>query len=234
MTMKSKFIQLESCISSSRLYHGWVWSLDSRLYANLDFRGLKAWPQVKRVLLAWRGPWWVAVIAALSWTLVGCLVVFVCWHGYCNILLYLLEHALWQGYWDLLIYRTIAGIGLGWWIRYCMAFSSRAEAGRYNTVQRQQAMLPSVAKLGVLTALLTPYYFLILFGVVSGWYYSCLWFDLPKWNYEPEIFVQNKVRNAKDIPYWTIQAIVKDGTTKTSIGVAILTSVQTLVTTVLI
>ena len=154
-------------------------------------------------------------VRVLTWTI----VLFAIFTGLC---------ALAQGYWDLLIYRTIAGIGLGGEFGIGMALAAeawpaqhRAKATSYVAIGWQLGVLAAA----LLTPLLLPYSGwrgMFLVGIIPAF---VAWIFRAKLH-EPEIFVQNK--EIKEHSHTnSFKLLVKDvRTTKTSIGVAILTSVQ--------
>lgn len=154
-------------------------------------------------------------VRVLTWTI----VLFAIFTGLC---------ALAQGYWDLLIYRTIAGIGLGGEFGIGMALAAeawpaqhRAKATSYVAIGWQLGVLAAA----LLTPVLLPYIGwrgMFLVGIIPAF---VAWIFRAKLH-EPEIFVQNK--EIKEHSHTnSFKLLVKDvRTTKTSIGVAILTSVQ--------
>ena len=154
-------------------------------------------------------------VRVLTWTI----VLFAVFTGLC---------AFAQGYWDLLIYRTIAGIGLGGEFGIGMALAAeawpaqhRAKATSYVAIGWQLGVLAAA----LLTPVLLPYIGwrgMFMVGIIPAF---VAWFFRAKLH-EPEIFVQNK--EIKEHSHTnSFKLLVKDvRTTKTSIGVAILTSVQ--------
>lgn len=154
-------------------------------------------------------------VRVLTWTI----VLFAVFTGLC---------AFAQGYWDLLIYRTIAGIGLGGEFGIGMALAAeawpakhRAKATSYVALGWQLGVLAAA----LLTPLLIPYIGwrgMFMVGIIPAF---VAWFFRAKLH-EPEIFVQSKEVNEHSHRE-SFKLLVKDAaTTKTSIGVAILTSVQ--------
>ena len=154
-------------------------------------------------------------VRVLTWTI----VLFAVFTGLC---------AFAQGYWDLLIYRTIAGIGLGGEFGIGMALAAEAWPAKHRAKATSYVALGW--QLGVLAAaLLTP-----LLIPIIGWRGMFMVGIIPAlvaWVFraklhEPEIFVQSK--ESKEHSHTnSFKLLVKDvRTTKTSIGVAILTSVQ--------
>lgn len=154
-------------------------------------------------------------VRVLTWTI----VLFAVFTGLC---------ALAQGYWDLLIYRTIAGIGLGGEFGIGMALAAEAWPAKHRA--KATSYVAIGWQLGVLAAaLLTP----VLIPVI-GWRGMFMVGIIPAfvaWIFraklhEPEIFVQNKESHQHSHKN-SFKLLVKDvKTTKTSIGVAVLTSVQ--------
>lgn len=154
-------------------------------------------------------------IRVLTWTI----MLFAVFTGLC---------ALAQGYWDLLIYRTIAGIGLGGEFGIGMALAAEAWPARHRA--RVSSYVALGWQVGVLAAaLLTP-----LLLPVIGWRGMFLVGVIPAivaWVirnklHEPEAFVR-KPAPAKGQRFAAFKLLVKDrATTKTSLGVIVLTSVQ--------
>ncbi|MGF7453049.1 MFS transporter [Pasteurella bettyae] len=153
-------------------------------------------------------------VRVLTWTI----VLFAVFTGLC---------AFAQGYWDLLIYRTIAGIGLGGEFGIGMALAAeawpahhRAKASSYVALGWQVGVLAAA----LLTPLLLPIIgwrgmFLVgIFPALVAWY-------LRAKLHEPELFVK---KQESTIPTKSpFKLLVKDvQTTKVSIGVVVLTSVQ--------
>lgn len=132
------------------------------------------------------------------------------------------------GYWDLLIYRTIAGIGLGGEFGIGMALAAEAWPAKHRA--RVSSYVALGWQVGVLAAaLLTP-----LLLPVIGWRGMFLVGVIPAlvaWIirnkiHEPEVFVR-KPKERKASRFEAFKLLVKDkATTKVSIGVIVLTSVQ--------
>ena len=154
-------------------------------------------------------------IRVLTWTI----VLFAVFTGLC---------AFATGYWDLLIYRTIAGIGLGGEFGIGMALAAEAWPAKHRArVSSYVALGWQVGVLGA--ALLTP-----LLLPVIGWRGMFLVGVIPAvvaWVirnrlHEPEVFVR-KPKASKGQRFQAFKLLVKDkDTTKTSLGVIVLTSVQ--------
>ena len=153
-------------------------------------------------------------VRVLTWTI----VLFAVFTGLC---------ALAQGYWDLLIYRTIAGIGLGGEFGIGMALvaeawpaSKRARASSYVGLGWQLGVLAAA----IVTPLLLP---------VIGWrgmfavgiFPAVAAYFIRSKLHEPEVFVANKA-NDPDAAFSLRQLVADKETTKTSLGVVILCSVQ--------
>ncbi|GJH42784.1 MFS transporter [Pasteurella canis] len=157
-------------------------------------------------------------IRVLTWTI----VLFAVFTGLC---------AFAQGYWDLLIYRTIAGIGLGGEFGIGMALAAEAWPARHRAKASSYVALGwQVGVLGaaLLTPLLLPHIgwrgmFLVgIFPAFVAWY-------LRAKLHEPEIFVQKQtaLESQKASRLEPFRLLIKDkATTKISIGIVILTSVQ--------
>ncbi|SPY32866.1 MFS transporter [Pasteurella canis] len=157
-------------------------------------------------------------IRVLTWTI----VLFAVFTGLC---------AFAQGYWDLLIYRTIAGIGLGGEFGIGMALAAEAWPARHRAKASSYVALGwQVGVLGaaLLTPLLLPHIgwrgmFLVgIFPAFVAWY-------LRAKLHEPEIFVQKQtaLESQKTSRLEPFRLLIKDkATTKISIGIVILTSVQ--------
>ena len=157
-------------------------------------------------------------VRVLSWTI----VVFVVFIGLCAIA---------QGYWDLLIYRTIAGIGLGGEFGIGMALAieawpakHRAKAASYVALGWQVGVLAAA----LLTPVLLPHigwrgmFVVGIFPAFVAWY-------LRVRLHEPEIFSQKQTElsTQKISKLESFKLLVKDkATTKVSLGVVVLTSVQ--------
>ena len=154
-------------------------------------------------------------IRVLTWTI----VLFAVFTGLC---------AFAQGYWDLLIYRTIAGIGLGGEFGIGMALAAEAWPARHRA--RVSSYVALGWQLGVLgAALLTP-----LLLPVIGWRGMFLVGVIPAivaWVirnklHEPEVFVARS-KTEQPSALHCLKLLMKDkATTKVSLGVIVLTSVQ--------
>ena len=153
-------------------------------------------------------------VRVLTWTI----VLFAVFTGLC---------ALAQGYWDLLIYRTIAGIGLGGEFGIGMALvaeawpaSKRARASSYVGLGWQLGVLAAA----IVTPLLLP---------VIGWrgmfavgiFPAVAAYFIRSKLHEPEVFVANKAKDP-DAGFSLRRLVADTETTKTSLGVVILCSVQ--------
>ena len=157
-------------------------------------------------------------VRVLTWTI----VLFAVFTGLCAIA---------QGYWDLLIYRTIAGIGLGGEFGIGMALAieawpakHRAKAASYVALGWQVGVLAAA----LLTPVLLPHigwrgmFVVGIFPAFVAWY-------LRVRLHEPEIFSQKQTAlSTQKIPKLeSFKLLVKDkATTKVSLGVVVLTSVQ--------
>ena len=157
-------------------------------------------------------------VRVLTWTI----VLFAVFTGLC---------AMAQGYWDLLIYRTIAGIGLGGEFGIGMALAieawparHRAKAASYVALGWQVGVLAAA----LLTPILLPYigwrgmFVLGIFPAFAAWY-------LRSHLHEPEIFTekQSALAGNRNSKWASFKLLVKDkATTKISLGVIVLTSVQ--------
>ena len=157
-------------------------------------------------------------VRVLTWTI----VLFAVFTGLCAIA---------QGYWDLLIYRTIAGIGLGGEFGIGMALAieawpakHRAKAASYVALGWQVGVLAAA----LLTPVLLPHigwrgmFVVGIFPAFVAWY-------LRTRLHEPEIFSQKQtaLSTQKTSKLESFQLLVKDkATTKVSLGVVVLTSVQ--------
>lgn len=154
-------------------------------------------------------------IRVLTWTI----MLFAIFTGLC---------AFATGYWDLLIYRTIAGIGLSGEFGIGMALAAEAWPAKHRA--RVSSYVALGWQVGVLAAaLLTP-----LLLPVIGWRGMFLVGVIPAlvaWIirnkiHEPEVFVR-KPKERKASRFEAFKLLVKDkATTKVSIGVIVLTSVQ--------
>ena len=157
-------------------------------------------------------------VRVLTWTI----VLFAVFTGLCAIA---------QGYWDLLIYRTIAGIGLGGEFGIGMALAieawpakHRAKAASYVALGWQVGVLAAA----LLTPVLLPHigwrgmFVVGVFPAFVAWY-------LRVRLHEPEIFSQKQtaLSTQKTSKLESFKLLVKDkATTKVSLGVVVLTSVQ--------
>ena len=157
-------------------------------------------------------------VRVLTWTI----VLFAVFTGLCAIA---------QGYWDLLIYRTIAGIGLGGEFGIGMALAieawpakHRAKAASYVALGWQVGVLAAA----LLTPVLLPHigwrgmFVVGIFPAFVAWY-------LRVRLHEPEIFSQKQTElsTQKISKLESFKLLVKDkATTKVSLGVMVLTSVQ--------
>ena len=157
-------------------------------------------------------------VRVLTWTI----ILFAVFTGLCAIA---------QGYWDLLIYRTIAGIGLGGEFGIGMALAieawpakHRAKAASYVALGWQVGVLAAA----LLTPVLLPHigwrgmFVVGIFPAFVAWY-------LRVRLHEPEIFSQKQTElsTQKISKLESFKLLVKDkATTKVSLGVVVLTSVQ--------
>lgn len=157
-------------------------------------------------------------VRVLTWTI----VLFAVFTGLCAIA---------QGYWDLLIYRTIAGIGLGGEFGIGMALAieawpakHRAKAASYVALGWQVGVLAAA----LLTPVLLPHigwrgmFVVGIFPAFVAWY-------LRVRLHEPEIFSQKQtaLSTQKTSKLESFKLLIKDkATTKVSLGVVVLTSVQ--------
>ena len=157
-------------------------------------------------------------VRVLTWTI----VLFAVFTGLCAIA---------QGYWDLLIYRTTAGIGLGgeFGIGIALAIEAwpakhRAKAASYVALGWQVGVLAAA----LLTPVLLPHigwrgmFVVGIFPAFVAWY-------LRVRLHEPEIFSQKQTElsTQKISKLESFKLLVKDkATTKVSLGVVVLTSVQ--------
>ncbi|VVE38887.1 MFS transporter [Pandoraea capi] len=152
-------------------------------------------------------------VRVLSWTI----LLFAVFTGLCSLA---------QGYWDLLAYRTIAGIGLGGEFGIGMALAAEACAPERRA--RASSFVGLGWQAGVLAAaLLTP-----LLLPVIGWrgmfavglLPAVVSFIMRRTLGEPEMFLAQQQQPRERAP---LKLLVKDGaTTRASLGVAILCSVQ--------
>lgn len=152
-------------------------------------------------------------VRVLSWTI----LLFAVFTGLC---------ALAQGYWDLLAYRTIAGIGLGGEFGIGMALAAEACAPERRA--RASSFVGLGWQAGVLAAaLLTP----VLLPVIGwrgmfavGLLPAVVSFVMRRTLGEPEMFLAQQRTPREHAP---LKLLVKDcATTRASLGVAILCSVQ--------
>ena len=157
-------------------------------------------------------------VRVLTWTI----VLFAVFTGLCAIA---------QSYWDLLIYRTIAGIGLGGEFGIGMALAieawpakHRAKAASYVALGWQVGVLAAA----LLTPVLLPHigwrgvFVVGIFPAFVAWY-------LRVRLHEPEIFSrkQTALSTQKISKLESFKLLIKDkATTKVSLGVVVLTSVQ--------
>jgi MFS family permease len=153
-------------------------------------------------------------IRVLTWTI----VVFAVFTGLC---------AFAQGYWDLLVYRTLAGLGLGGEFGIGMALAAEAWPAKHRArVSSYVALGWQVGVLGAafLTPLLLPvigWRGMFLVGVIPAF---IAWFIRNKLH-EPEVFIRNTANKKSSAN--SFKLLVKDArTTRTSLGIAILCSVQ--------
>ena len=157
-------------------------------------------------------------VRVLTWTI----VLFAVFTGLCAIA---------QSYWDLLIYRTIAGIGLGGEFGIGMALAIEAWPAKHRAKAASYVALGW--QFGVLAAaLLTPVllshigwrgmFVVGIFPAFVAWY-------LRVRLHEPEIFSQKQTElsTQKISKLESFKLLVKNkATTKVSLGVVVLTSVQ--------
>lgn len=153
-------------------------------------------------------------VRVLTWTI----VLFAVFTGLC---------AFAQGYWDLLIYRTVAGFGLGGEFGIGMALAAEAWPAKHRA--RVSSYVALGWQCGVLAAaMLTP-----LLLPVIGWRGMFLVGVIPAivaWVirnrlHEPEVFVRSSAKKKSTLEAFKL--LVKDkATTKVSMGIAVLCSVQ--------
>ncbi len=153
-------------------------------------------------------------VRVLTWTI----VLFAVFTGLC---------AFAQGYWDLLIYRTVAGFGLGGEFGIGMALAAEAWPAKHRA--RVSSYVALGWQCGVLAAaMLTP-----LLLPVIGWRGMFLVGVVPAivaWVirnrlHEPEVFVRSSAKKKSTLEAFKL--LVKDkATTKVSLGIAVLCSVQ--------
>lgn len=156
---------------------------------------------------------YIGRVKVLSWTI----LLFSVFTGLC---------ALAHGYWDLLIYRTIAGIGLGGEFGIGMALV--AEAWPAEKRARASSYVGLGWQLGVLLAALVTPLCLPLLGwrgmFALGLLPALVSFILRRTVGEPETFVTHNRSPRQASP---VRLLVRDWrATRTSIGVAVLCSVQ--------
>ena len=157
-------------------------------------------------------------VRVLTWTI----VLFAVFTGLCAIA---------QGYWDLLVYRTIAGIGLGGEFGIGMALAieawpakHRAKAASYVALGWQVGVLAAA----LLTPVLLPHIGWRGMFVVGIFPAFVAWSLRPRLH-EPEIFSrkQTALSTQKTSKLESFKLLIKDkATTKVSLGVVVLTSVQ--------
>ena len=152
-------------------------------------------------------------VKVLTWTI----VLFAVFTGLC---------ALAQGYWDLLFYRTMAGLGLGGEFGIGMALV--AEAWPANKRARASSYVGLGWQLGVLAAAIVTPMLLPVIGwrgmFAIGIFPAVVAYFIRNSLHEPEVFVANKAGKSTKS---SLRFLVKDwDTTKLSIGMAILCSVQ--------
>ena len=157
-------------------------------------------------------------VRVLTWTI----VLFAVFTGLCAIA---------QGYWDLLIYRTIAGIGLGGEFGIGMALAIEAWPAKHRAKAASSVALGwqfGVLAAALLTPVLLPHigwrgmFVVGIFPAFVAWY-------LRVRLHEPEIFSQKQtaLSTQKISKLESFKLLVKDkATTKVSLGVVVLTSVQ--------
>lgn len=154
-------------------------------------------------------------VRVLTWTI----ILFAVFTGLC---------AFAQGYWDLLIYRTIAGIGLGGEFGIGMALAAEAWPARHRAKAASYVALGwqvGVLAAALLTPLLLPIigwrgmFIVGIFPAFVAWY-------LRAKLHEPDIFMQKQT--ALDKPKTSpFKLLIKDpATTRISLGIIVLTSVQ--------
>jgi len=153
-------------------------------------------------------------VRVLTWTI----VMFAMFTGLC---------ALAQGYWDLLIFRTLAGVGLGGEFGIGMALAAEAWPARHRArVSSYVALGWQTGVLGaaLVTPLLLPFIGwrgMFIVGVIPAF---VAWVIRRKLH-EPELFVRHQVD--KGACSQAFKLLVKDAkTTRTSVAIAILCSVQ--------
>lgn len=152
-------------------------------------------------------------VRMLTWTI----LIFAVFTGLC---------ALAQGYSDLLIYRTIAGIGLGG--EFGIGMTLVAEAWPASQRARVSSYVGLGWQLGVLAAALLTPLLLPLIGwrgmFALGLLPAAVSFFVRRRVEEPALFTERAARGRRKLP---LKLLVTDGrTTRASLGVAILCSVQ--------
>jgi MFS family permease len=152
-------------------------------------------------------------VRMLTWTI----LIFAVFTGLC---------ALAQGYSDLLIYRTIAGIGLGG--EFGIGMTLVAEAWPASQRARVSSYVGLGWQLGVLAAALLTPLLLPLIGwrgmFALGLLPAVVSFFVRRRVEEPALFTERAARGRRKLP---LKLLVTDGrTTRASLGVAILCSVQ--------
>ncbi|HWK60985.1 MAG TPA: MFS transporter [Eoetvoesiella sp.] len=152
-------------------------------------------------------------VRVLTWTI----VLFAVFTGLC---------AFAQGYWDLLVYRTIAGIGLGGEFGIGMALAAEAWPAKHRGRVSSYVALgwqAGVLAAAIATPLLLPHIGwrgMFIVGVIPA---LVAWFVRSRLH-EPEVFVRSAQKKGNSRAF---KLLVKDAkTTKVSIGIAILCSVQ--------
>lgn len=153
-------------------------------------------------------------IRVLTWTI----VLFAVFTGLCAVA---------SGYWDLLFYRTIAGVGLGGEFGIGMALASEAWPAKHRA--RATSYVALGWQLGVLAAaLVTPALLpnigwrgMFLVGVIPAF---VAWFIRNRLH-EPELFVRSTAKRRSIVDAFKL--LFKDtATSKISVGIVVLTSVQ--------
>jgi MFS family permease len=152
-------------------------------------------------------------VTVLTWTI----LIFAVFTGLC---------ALAQGYWDLVIYRTIAGLGLGGEFGIGMALVAEAWPARLRA--RACSYVGIGWQAGVLLAAFVTSWLLPHIGwrgmFAVGLFPGLIAFLVRWYVGEPRIFVERAKAARSATP---IKLLVKDAaTTKTSLGMLILCSVQ--------
>jgi MFS family permease len=152
-------------------------------------------------------------VTVLTWTI----LIFAVFTGLC---------ALAQGYWDLVIYRTIAGLGLGGEFGIGMALVAEAWPARLRA--RACSYVGIGWQAGVLLAAFVTSWLLPHIGwrgmFAVGLFPGLIAFLVRWYVGEPRIFVERAKAARSATP---LKLLVKDAaTTKTSLGMLILCSVQ--------